>query len=78
MDIYTRDYCFVLNKSPLESWEQFHLRKKIIRNTLDKTPSLIHSLDYIIELSFFWISYKYMNCKLKPRTLKDIIDYFGE
>lgn len=65
MEIITNDYCFQIEKTAQETWEQYYMRCQAIGNCINKYPHEVTNIDEIIEFSHYWISYKYMRCSYK-------------
>jgi hypothetical protein len=77
MEIITNDYSFSIEKTHQETWEQYYIRSQAIANCIDKYPNEIHKLEEIIQLSHYWIAYKYMRCSYKKWIEEKIVYLFG-
>lgn len=77
MEVLTNDYSFYIDKTPQETWEQYYMRKQAIANCINKYPSEISNIEEIIELSHYWISYKYMRCSYKKFIEEKMLRFFA-
>ena len=76
MEIFTNDYSLVIEKTHQESWEQYHIRCQAIANCINKYPQEISRLDEIVQLSHYWIAYKYMRCSYKKLIEEKMLRFF--
>jgi hypothetical protein len=76
MEVCSKQYSFLLEKSPQETWEQFHLRCNCICECVDRHPELVDDLQKIVQLSHYWIAHKYMKIKYPVNIEKKMIKLF--
>jgi len=72
MEITSKHYSFLLEKTPIETLQQFYLRSQYICVCLDNHPHMIKKLEYITHMSFLWIALKYMNHEYSATITKNL------
>ena len=77
MEFSTSDYSFVIDKTPDESWAQFHIRAQFICATLEKHPMFVNELSALVRTSQYSTPKRYMRCSLTPHINDCLKKYFG-
>lgn len=77
MEVQSKEYRFLLPKSPQETWDQFFLRRNYICYGIDRFPCMIRRLEEIILYSHYWIAFRYMNCRYTKGIEKKLDLWFG-